>query len=33
VTHFGVAFDAAALAGVAVLLLGVGAWRFSKIEI
>jgi len=33
VTHFGVAFDALALAGVAVLLLGVGAWRFSKIEI
>ncbi|HEX8150382.1 MAG TPA: ABC transporter permease [Pyrinomonadaceae bacterium] len=33
VTHFGVAFDAAALAGVAVLLLAVGAWRFSKIEI
>ena len=33
VTHFGVAADAAALAGVAALLLGVGAWRFSKIEI
>lgn len=33
VTHFGVATDALALAGVAVLLLGVGAWRFSKIEI
>jgi ABC-2 type transport system permease protein len=33
VTHFGVAFDAAALAVVAVVLLGVGAWRFSKIEI
>jgi ABC-2 type transport system permease protein len=33
VTHFGVAFDALALAGVAVVLLGVGAWRFSKIEI
>jgi ABC-2 type transport system permease protein len=33
VTHFGIAFDALALAGVAVLLLGVGAWRFSKIEI
>ncbi|HEX8190343.1 MAG TPA: ABC transporter permease [Pyrinomonadaceae bacterium] len=33
VTHFGVGFDALALAGVAVLLLGVGAWRFSKIEI
>ncbi|HEX8688135.1 MAG TPA: ABC transporter permease, partial [Pyrinomonadaceae bacterium] len=33
VTHFGVASDAAALACVAALLLGVGAWRFSKIEI
>jgi ABC-2 type transport system permease protein len=33
VTHFGVGFDALALALVAVLLLGVGAWRFSKIEI
>ena len=33
VTHFGVAFDAMALAGVAVLLLALGAWRFSKIEI
>ena len=33
VTHFGVAFDAAALAAVAVLLLAFGAWRFSKIEI
>ncbi len=33
VTHFGVGFDALALACVAVLLLGVGAWRFSKIEI
>jgi ABC-2 type transport system permease protein len=33
VTHFGLAFDALALAGVAVVLLGVGAWRFSKIEI
>lgn len=33
VTHFGIAFDAAALAGVAVLLLAFGAWRFSKIEI
>ena len=33
VTHFGVATDALALAFVAVLLLGVGAWRFSKIEI
>ncbi len=33
VTHFGVGFDALALALVAVLLMGVGAWRFSKIEI
>jgi ABC-2 type transport system permease protein len=33
VTHFGVTTDVAALAGVAVVLLGVGAWRFSKIEI
>lgn len=33
VTHFGVGLDAAALACVAVLLPGVGAWRFSKIEI
>lgn len=33
VTHFGVAFDAAVLSGVAVLLLAFGAWRFSKIEI
>ena len=33
VTHFGLSVDVAALAGVAVLLLGVGAWRFSKIEI
>jgi ABC-2 type transport system permease protein len=33
VTHFGVAFDVAALAGVGALLLGVGAWRFSRIEI
>lgn len=33
VTHFGVGFDALALACVAVALLGVGAWRFSKIEI
>jgi ABC-2 type transport system permease protein len=32
-THFGVGWDVAALALVAVLLLGVGAWRFSKIEI
>lgn len=33
VTHFGVATDALALALVAVVLLGVGAWRFSRIEI
>ena len=33
VTHFGVAFDALALAAVAVVLLAFGAWRFSKIEI
>jgi ABC-2 type transport system permease protein len=33
VTHFGVAFDLAALAAVAVLLLAFGAWRFSKIEV
>ena len=32
-THFGMATDAAVLAAVAVLLLGFGAWRFSKIEI
>jgi ABC-2 type transport system permease protein len=33
VTHFGVATDLSVLAGVAVLLLAFGAWRFSKIEI
>jgi ABC-2 type transport system permease protein len=33
VTHFGISWDLGALAFVAVLLLGVGAWRFSKIEI
>lgn len=33
VTHFGITLDVAALASVAVLLLGAGAWRFSKIEI
>jgi ABC-2 type transport system permease protein len=33
VTHFGVAFDASVLVVVAALLLVVGAWRFSKIEI
>ncbi|HEV7891899.1 MAG TPA: ABC transporter permease [Pyrinomonadaceae bacterium] len=32
-THFGVPTDLAALSAVAVLLLGFGAWRFSKIEI
>jgi len=32
-THFGVPTDIAALSAVAVLLLGFGAWRFSKIEI
>ncbi len=32
-THFGVATDVAALSIVAALLLGFGAWRFSKIEI
>jgi ABC-2 type transport system permease protein len=33
VTHFGVATDAAALSAIAVVLLALGAWRFSKIEI
>jgi ABC-2 type transport system permease protein len=33
VTHFGIATDAVALVGVAILLLSAGAWRFSKIEI
>jgi hypothetical protein len=32
-SHFGVPVDLAALSAVAVLLLGFGAWRFSKIEI
>ena len=32
-SHFGAIVDAAALAVVAVVLLGLGAWRFSKIEI
>jgi ABC-2 type transport system permease protein len=31
--HFSLASDLAVLAGVAVVLLGLGAWRFSKIEI
>jgi len=33
VTHFGPTVDLAVLIGVAILLLTVGAWRFSKIEI
>ena len=33
VTHFGIATDAGALVGVAIVLLSAGAWRFSKIEI
>jgi ABC-2 type transport system permease protein len=33
VTHFGLMTDVLALAAVAIVLLGVGAWRFSKIEI
>jgi ABC-2 type transport system permease protein len=33
VTHFGVTTDVAALSVVAVMLLGVGAWCFSRIEI
>lgn len=33
VTHFGLITDVLVLIGVAVLLLSVGAWRFSKIEI
>jgi ABC-2 type transport system permease protein len=32
-SHFGMATDLAVLAAVAVALLGLGAWRFSKIEI
>lgn len=32
-THFGIATDLAVLAGVAVVLLYLGAWRFSKIEV
>ena len=32
-THFGVPADIVALSAVAVLVLGLGAWRFSKIEI
>jgi len=33
VTHFGIATDAVALVGAAIVLLSVGAWRFSKIQI
>ncbi|HSE25600.1 MAG TPA: ABC transporter permease [Pyrinomonadaceae bacterium] len=33
VTHFGPTVDLAVLIGVAILLLTLGAWRFSKIEI
>lgn len=33
VTHFGLTADVAALGAVAAVLLGTGAWRFSKIEI
>jgi ABC-2 type transport system permease protein len=32
-SHFGAALDLLVLCGVAVVLLGLGAWRFSKIEI
>jgi ABC-2 type transport system permease protein len=32
-THFGVAVDVLALAGIAVAMLVAGAWRFSKIEV
>jgi ABC-2 type transport system permease protein len=33
VTHFGPTVDLSVLVGVAILLLSIGAWRFSKIEI
>jgi ABC-2 type transport system permease protein len=33
VTHFGLTADAIVLVAVAITLLTVGAWRFSKIEI
>jgi ABC-2 type transport system permease protein len=33
VTHFGMAMDAIVMVGVALLLLGAGAWSFSRIEI
>ncbi|MDB4881867.1 MAG: Transport permease protein [Gemmatimonadetes bacterium] len=32
-THFGLVIDVLALAGIAVALFAVGAWRFSKIEV
>jgi ABC-2 type transport system permease protein len=32
-THFGLGPDIAILVGVALLLMGAGAWRFSKIEV
>ena len=32
VTHFGPTVDLVVLVGVAILLLSIGAWRFSKIE-
>jgi ABC-2 type transport system permease protein len=32
-SHFGMATDAVVLACVAIVLMGVGAWRFSRIEI
>jgi ABC-2 type transport system permease protein len=33
VTHFGMAMDGVVMVGVAILLLGAGAWSFSRIEI
>jgi len=33
VTHFGPMEDVVVLIGVALVLLSLGAWRFSKIEI
>jgi ABC-2 type transport system permease protein len=32
-THFGAAMDAAVLVTLAVVLICLGAWRFSKIEV
>jgi ABC-2 type transport system permease protein len=32
-SHFGIAVDVLALSGAAVVLLALGAWRFSKIEV